>query len=54
MKKAGPFAKLIGVFCKRFSPKKRIVLSQKNTAVTNDGQTETMCLPLYLCGKIFR
>lgn len=52
MKKAGPFAKLIGVFCKSFSPKKRI--SQKNTAVTNDGQTETLRLPLYLCGKMFR
>ena len=47
-------AKSYGVFCKRFSPKKGFVLSQKNIAVTNDGQTETLHLPLYLCGKIFR
>ena len=47
-------AKSYGVFCKRFSPKKGFVLSQKNIAVTNDGQTKTLHLPLYLCGKIFR
>ena len=47
-------AKSYGVFCKRFSPKKGFVLSQKNIAVTNDGQTETLHLPLYLCGKMFR
>ena len=47
-------AKSYGVFCKRFSPKNGFVLSQKNIAVTNDGQTETLHLPLYLCGKMFR
>ena len=45
-------AKSYGVFCKRFSPKKGFVLSQKNIAVTNDGQTETLHLPLYLCEKM--
>ncbi len=47
-------AKSYGVFCKRFSPKKGFVLSQENIAVTNDGQTETLHLPLYLCEKMFR
>ena len=45
-------AKSYGVFCKRFLPKKGFILSQKNIAVINDGLTESLHLPLYLCEKM--
>ena len=45
-------AKSYGVFCKRFLPKKGFILSQKNIAVINDGLTESLRLPLYLCEKM--
>ena len=45
-------AKSYNVFCKKYSPKKGFVLSQKNIAVTTNENTETLHLPLYLCWKV--
>ena len=45
-------AKSYNVFCKKYSPKKGFVLSQKNIAITTNEHTETRHLPLYLCSKI--
>lgn len=45
-------SKSYNVFCKKYSPKKGFVLSQKNIAITNDGGVETVRWPLYLCGSI--
>ncbi|MCF0223063.1 MAG: ATP-binding protein [Fibrobacter sp.] len=46
-------SKSYNVFCKKYSPKKGFVLSQKNIAITNDGDVETVHWPLYLSGRIF-
>ena len=47
-------AKSYNLFCKRFSPKKGFILSQKNAAVTTNETTETWHLPLYLAERLLR
>lgn len=41
-------AKSYGLFCKKYQPQMGFKMSMKNIGINNDGDTETVSLPLYL------